>query len=471
MEIEYLTGRAVACMPGDRDAAEWPPHPGRLFMALVAAHLERSPDDMAERAALLWLEQLKPPEISASAATARDVREVFVPVNDNFGPSNVPRGGFSPSIVADKIRVLPERRSKQARTFPSVTPDAPFVFFVWPEIQPDQLAEYRPAVERLTANVTCLGHSSSLVRVAVRDDAPPATYVPSDDGTRVLRVPTPGRFNDLIAYHQAGRRPSAGFFCSYAEVALRQEQNESVFGSLVTFRISGPPLSLTATARLTSAVRDAVMKCAQLQPAPEILSGHSPDNAPSQRNHIAYMPLAFVGHPHADGMIRGFAAVIPKSAVGDERRLALRALGRLARIWLGPSAEWKVDRVNEDTALKPLKSLMPFAYTRPSRRWATITPMVFDQFPKERPGRNAAAIVARACRRIGLPEPIEVDVCHVSRCLGVPISPEFKIVPKPGVPTRPYAHVSLRFDRSVSGPVLLGAGRYQGLGVFRAVDP
>src|SRR5207253_1196650 len=99
LEVEYLTGRAAASKSNDRDTAEWPPHPGRLFMALVAAHLERDPDDPAERAALLWLEGLKPPELSASEASERDVLDVFIPVNDNFGPDKVPKGGFSPSVV------------------------------------------------------------------------------------------------------------------------------------------------------------------------------------------------------------------------------------------------------------------------------------------------------------------------------------------------------------------------------------
>src|SRR5262249_37902283 len=108
LEVEYLTGRAVASKLDDRDAAEWPPHPGRIFMALVAAHLERDPEDAAERAALLWLEGLKPPEISAAEASHREVLDVFVPVNDNLGPDKVPKGGFSASVVADKIRVLPD---------------------------------------------------------------------------------------------------------------------------------------------------------------------------------------------------------------------------------------------------------------------------------------------------------------------------------------------------------------------------
>ena len=104
LEVEYLTGRSVASMPNDRDQAEWPPHPGRLFMALVAAHMERDPGDSAERAALLWLEGLSPPEISAADADPRDVLEVFVPVNDNFGPDKVPKGGFSAGVVAEKVR-------------------------------------------------------------------------------------------------------------------------------------------------------------------------------------------------------------------------------------------------------------------------------------------------------------------------------------------------------------------------------
>ncbi len=76
--------------------------------------------------------------------------------------------------------------------------------------------------------------------------------------------------------------------------------------------------------------------------------------------------------------------------------------------------------------------------------------------------------VAQVCRRIGLPEPVEVEVGHVSRLRGVPISPEFRLGRKPGMPPRPYWHAALTFDREVRGPILLGAGRYFGLGLFRA---
>lgn len=467
LEVEYLTGRSVASVPNDRDRAEWPPHPGRLFMALVAAHMERDPGDSAERAALLWLEGLRPAEISATDADPRDVPEVFVPVNDNFGPSTLPRGGFSAKVVADRIRVLPDRRSKQSRTFPSVTPHSPVVSFNWPEVGAEQLAEHRPALERLAANVTCLGHSSSMVRVAVRTDPPAAKYVPSDEGTMILRVPTRGRLDDLIACYQAQRRPSTGFFCSYAEVKPTEDRPSSQFGALVAFRLVGPRLPLTATQRLTSVVRQAAMELCETQPVPEILSGHAADGSPSNRDHLAYAPLPFVDHRFADGNLRGFAIVIPSGASADERRCVVRALARLERIYFDRSAEWRIETVDADRGMQSLKV---WQYERPSRTWATVTPMVFDRFPKDREGRDATAVIARACQRVGLPEPIAVDISHVSRVRGVPISPEFKVLPRAGVAARPYAHVSLLFDRPVRGPILLGAGRYLGLGFFRAMD-
>ncbi len=131
LEAEFLTGRYVATACDDRESAEWPPHPSRLFSALVAAHVERDSQDLAEWDALRWLEVQAPPSLSFTEASPRDVMTVFVPVNDNTGPENVPKKGFSYSVVADKIRVLPERRSKQPRSFPSVTPVQPFVVFIW----------------------------------------------------------------------------------------------------------------------------------------------------------------------------------------------------------------------------------------------------------------------------------------------------------------------------------------------------
>jgi len=64
--IDFITGVAVMTDAASREKAEWPPHPARVFMALVAAHYETKPlpEDGAaaeqawarERDALEWLE-------------------------------------------------------------------------------------------------------------------------------------------------------------------------------------------------------------------------------------------------------------------------------------------------------------------------------------------------------------------------------------------------------------------------------
>src|SRR4051812_31150549 len=149
LEVEYLTGRAVATARHDRNQSEWPPHPGRLFSALVAACHEAELTEAqreAGRAALQWLERLPPPALAISSASERDVVPVFVPVNDVMAAEPKKGRVFSAAQFIEGMRVLPERRSRQQRTFPSVTPERPFVHFLWREADAAGTAEHGPAL-------------------------------------------------------------------------------------------------------------------------------------------------------------------------------------------------------------------------------------------------------------------------------------------------------------------------------------
>src|SRR6266404_9546148 len=114
LAVEFLIGRYIATSYNDRTRAEWPPHPARLFSALVAAHFDNPRPD--EREALEWLESLPPPQLAVPDASERELHTVFVPVNDKASD--------------------PERRMRQPRTFPSVTPSEPRAVFVWPQADP-----------------------------------------------------------------------------------------------------------------------------------------------------------------------------------------------------------------------------------------------------------------------------------------------------------------------------------------------
>ena len=85
VEINYLSGRVYAAHPTNPRKVEWPPHPSRLFAALVSAYHETHLGDQA-RQALLWLEQQGPPEIQAGSVSPRDSVGGFCTAELREGP-------------------------------------------------------------------------------------------------------------------------------------------------------------------------------------------------------------------------------------------------------------------------------------------------------------------------------------------------------------------------------------------------
>jgi CRISPR-associated protein Csb2 len=241
---------------------------------------------------------------------------------------------------------------------------------------------------------------------------------------------------------------------------------QSLFGDLVVFRRrEGPPMPLPAGPPLASLLRRAALAVCD-GPIPEILSGHRLDGTPTTQPHVAFVALPDVGHPHADGHLLGLAAVLPRDLGGADRRRVLRALGRIERLTLGRAGIWVVERVGAEL---PLQGLDPVAWTRPSLRWATVTPVVLDGFPSEPYGIEAEVVVATACQRIGLPRPAHVlltpgPVVHG----GLPWHAFFPRQ-RDGQARRPHVHAVITFTEPVRGPVLLGAGRYRGLGLCRPI--
>ena len=177
--LRYLNGWSMAAADGARkERVEWPPHPDRVFMALAAAWFETG-EDLAEGAALRWLEALPPPAIKASEAASRAATVSYVPVND----------------VQAGLALLPDRRSRQPRRFPVVIPDNPTVHLIWSEAD---LGAHRAGLERLAAKVTHVGHSASFVQAWLEVSPPLPNWIPANGIARKrLRVTSPGRLRNL----------------------------------------------------------------------------------------------------------------------------------------------------------------------------------------------------------------------------------------------------------------------------------
>ena len=108
------------------------------------------------------------------------------------------------------------------------------------------------------------------------------------------------------------------------------------------------------------------------------------------------------------------------------------------------------------------KSATSWHWSRPSRRWVTVTPIVLDHYPKRGDFEGA---VRKSIKLAGLPKPTHVDVSAEAMTTGgVRLSPRELPQRARG---RLYCHARITFDQPVTGPVLVGAGRYFGIGLLQ----
>ena len=275
-------------------------------------------------------------------------------------------------------------------------------------------------------------------------------------------------------------RPTPGKWQGYARPRASPSPvtSLSIFDPhIVVLGIRGRRVSLPATLKLTAALRDLLMRECSLQPPPEWFSGHLPDGQPSVMPHLAIAPLPFVGARHADGRIMGLALILPRAlAPGDAGNILEpilhdpgTGLPREHRLFDG---QWFECTVELDTRERPPASLRPHNWTRPSRTWASATPVVLNRhFDGKDRWERAAESVKDACQHIELPRPREVLLQPVSLVEGVPHAREFpQLTRKRDNGRQSHAHAVLVFDEPVTGPVLLGAGRFRGYGLYRPMD-
>jgi len=543
LQVELLTGRYVATAHNDRSASEWPPHPARLFSALVATWAENDPPDPGEHAALAWLEQAGDPAIRASEAFPRNAVTHYVPVNDatilsrtwlqkraakvdaarseldaaldaSGGDStdraveralttltkhrDVAQDTSSPGKTSTKaaVALLPDHRVRQPREFPSMTPVEPRVEYLWPDATPtDQTMEI---LDALLARVVRLGHSSSMVACRLTSGESQPTWMPSADGDTFLRGFGPGQLAALeSAYlrHQGSRPrtlPARGVRYRQQSAGIPTEPHEApaprLSGHWFAFEFLPPRrLPIWRAAEITRAVRDALMSHAPH--IPEEMSGHQSDGAPSTKPHTAVMALPFVGNRHASGRLIGAAVLLPNSSALGSREPVLReAIARAIGAWeqsadgpmllLGRSGRVGLRRVAVGDTLATLRRS---TWDGPSRQWASVTPVALPRHPgdvnkgsdakRRRAWVRAEEEVRRSCEHAGLPDPDAVSVGVQPLVHGAapthafPAFRQFDRTQQRDI-ARLQVHVALEFGEPVRGPLLLGAGRYFGLGLM-----
>ncbi len=539
IEVNFLTGRYVATYHNDRRRGEWPPHPARLFSALVAAWTDADEPDGTELEALKWLEAQGAPAVAASDAVPRSVVSHFVPVNDasivrrtwhekkagkthamadqldeelassqgeitrkvsqlqqrlareRNVESQVSRSGNTNPSSA--VQMLPDQRDKRERFFPSVTPEDARVTFIWEAVVPEGVAE---ALDQLLCRVTRLGHSSSLVSCRVVQESPGPSYTPGG-GAESLRAVSRGQLAELQRQYprHEGVKPRSlpytdvRYSATAATVQPEPALQPNTTGEWIVFEFAHDSRAFPSTRAvdLAAAMRGAVLNYAE-DPIPEELSGHRPDGRPTYDPHVAFLPLPYTGSEYADGRLLGIALSVPRSLGDDARRAVFRAVGRWEqavpqhlyplRLTLGSQGVVHITRLRGPADLVALR---PRVWNRPSLRWVSATPIALPRHPGNLSAGTAAArakawglaetVVAAACVHVGLPEPLAVEVALSPFIVGAKPAKRFPAFTQNGREGKPVrrqlVHASLTFERTVAGPLMLGAGRFMGLGLMR----
>ncbi len=456
---------------------EWPPAPARVFHALVAGASRRLHQPEVVRA-LQWLESLPAPLIAAPPQTDGEEVTVFVPNND------LDTKGADPGRIAD-VRV-----AKRVR--PRLLGNAdPFVF-VWPF---DGTSDEAAVIRDLTSDLYQFGRGvdpawataeilDGSAADAILDDWSGTVHWPAEGAsTDGLTVPCRGTLDSLTHRYaaQGERFRRAGketLFVQPPKPRVRLVRYDAPAATFV-FALRPPddpgrfvPFPLERAHELIVLVRDAAV--ARLSALPHdavrgVLVGRRPGEPElvPQRSRVSLVPLPSIGHGDVDPAIRRVLVVVPRG--GPVRVEDLR---------------WAFSGLDVGGALlvEAVQDPMRGHYEGPSTRWRSVTPLALpaprrridpsrqsaerkDAPEREREEHQARAAVVQALRHAGVrAHPMSISVSREpplrrgSRAEAFAAPPRFE--------KERLWHVELVLDAPVSGPLVLGDGRYLGLGVL-----
>ena len=424
---------------GRRERASWPPSPDTLFSALVAAAASLG---QACHPALYWLERQGNPNIEA----------------DENPPVVEAIRAYCP--VAD--RTIWDAGSRQARFHNSVGSPRP-VSWSWGITDCSQVE----ALQAIAREVTYIGSSRGPVLVHVSTaETPlsPSTLVPRHGGSLRIRGLYPGRLDELEGAFQRSERPKPTLEVAYGYLA--DIEIKPLWEQMIPSRRSrGPNLHVGHCVPVAEALRQAIMNHLP-DGAAGSLTGHGAGGAVLEKEHLAVLPLAHVQGPYADGDLLGMGLLLPSGLPDAEYDLLIQTLGR----WLGAGGivnigpvRWTMEIAQE----APQKSLRANRFHGWSREWASVTPIVLDRHPRRR--LTIADVVTSMCGDAGLPSPDQVVATELSLFRGGAQIRRVYLGQRDYLKRSHMAHLRLCWKREVPGPILLGRGRYFGLGVMLPV--
>lgn len=488
---KYLFGRVIATDYANRKKVEWPPHPDRVFQALIAAWGERGEDEK-EKAALKWIEEQDLPELVIPKVLDHpESVSVFVPSND----IEASKGEIKKDQYGDKkISILPGLRKRSERFFPSLHVGQQECHLVWSKTIPEDLVI---PLTNICKAVQRIGHSSSFVSCRFSQTSPDVgnehvRFKPVLEKSKrlgiPLRIPGKGRLDTLWKNHHAALKKTipqyqAPPLANQKLFIKKMEEPIEVSGDfssdILVFRsIGNKKVNLIRTHHIINALRSSFMPWAEKEGEDvlRLFSGHETSGEPIREPHIAFIPLPFVDARYADGHILGLGVLFPVKADQELRESALQAIANALdedlkiKLTLGRMG---VFEIQYDGGMLKQKALRVDTWVRASCYWDSVTPFVLDRMARKKKDLEEWTMnqVFEACKYQGIPEPETVKVSAIPFVEGCPTCFEYPHIKRNDGTKRWMSHISISFRNAVSGPLVLGAGRYKGYGLFRPVKP
>lgn len=487
-------------------SGEWPPSPWRLFQALVAsaARGESLPDRATE--ALRWLEGLGPPTVCAPSAYAGRSFKTFVPNND------------LDAVGGDPARVGEIRTAKTVQ--PRIFDPAASLFYLWAFAQAADSERHARKICEVADQLYQLGRGVDMAwaRGEICDEGEAderlcqhvgLVYRPAKGGSgAVLQCPHFGSLASLTTRFAAAREQfkivrrgsKAGLLFSQApkpSFSLVPYDSPSVF-LLFDIRkadsgaFAAEPveriIALTEEIRKSAAARlrrsgwrrDDSRREDYIE---KVFTGRDSTEADKARR-IRITPLPSIGHAHTERSIRRVLVAVPPDCPIATADIA----------WAFSGAPVKHDQETGEilhelalTADRTMLSHYGVEDAPPMRLWRTITAAALPERvarrrtdPRrtrgaakggaERLREHAAAEMAarQALRHAGVDTPVEA--VRVQRePFEAPGRRAEAFESKPRFAKERLWHVEIALSRPRCGPLLLGDGRYLGLGLMAPV--
>ena len=474
----------------------WPPSPSRLFQALVAGAARGAKLLAEDELALKQLETLGAPIIAAPAARTGQFYKTYVPNND------------LDKYSGDLGKIGKIRTPKKIRPyiFDAETP----LMFIWSLRNETADENHARTICQIAKRLYQLGRGVDMawacaelldageveIRLARHGGV---VHRPSKGGTgNVLLCPTKGSFTSLkkrydlnrtrFTYIREGRKfqqlfsqpPKARFVkvaydtpFQHFLFEIRADKHDESF----------VPWPSTKAVELVVFLRDgAAGRLKEALPGRtgeinRVLIGREATEA-DKSSRVRIVPLPSIGHTQADQAIRRVLVEVPPNCPlrADDMAWAFSGLEKIA-----PATGeilWNLVRAEE----RGMLAHYGFGDSKQNvcHVWRTITPAALPVMPASPSGRrrrggasgakrsanmgNAAFAVMQALRHTGVSVPV--------KSLRVQREPfDHKGTRAEEFATRRFAalglhHVEITFEQAVPGPLVIGNGRYLGLGLM-----